>query len=271
MNPIDLTAKVPIFGSDSIDYGKEFFPLFLRSTNQKERAKRQLARLLPPVPASPGARLGRAVDVGAGDGVMMPDLTARYMKVAAIEPNAVLADKLAASHPGVELRRTNILDTEFKEGFDLVFVSHVWYYVPKKDWRANMTRCASWVRPGGTMISVLQNTHSAYQRLIRELLDPGFAYDSQPFFWKIAEARPELEVTITCDDAYVATPDLLDLTRIAVFMLNLVPAALLAQVRLPTWGQLRDWCAANYPADERGVHRMSCRQDFAVLHFPAAA
>ncbi len=262
----DLSERIPVFDSDSDDYGNEWFPLFLRLTTQKLRAARVLDRVLPPAGMGLDERPGLVIDGGAGGGAMLETLIARYRQVWAIEPSNSLGDVLTGKFPDVKLIRKILLeagiDTDSADGF---LLSHIFYYIARKLWPANLKCALSWLRKGGRGVVVLQNRNSSYQRMIAELLAPDLAFDIQPLLWGAADADRSLDLQIISDDAHVESADLWEMAKVAVFMANLVPAEQLRAVRLPTWGELHGWIERNFPKGANGTYRMSCRQDFGVF------
>ncbi len=263
INPKD---KIPVFASHSEDYGAEFFPLFLSRTNQKKRASAVFEKLLPRPDIAKQTRPQLAVDGGAGGGAMLPDLCRRYQKVRAIEPNHTLGAMIKKDFPEVELMLKTIMDTNIeKECADLLLLSHILYYIEKNEWEGNLRHGLEWVKPGAQAIVVLQNRNSSYQRMIGQLFGTDLSYDMQPVVWGLADKEPSLDVQFVSDDAYVESSDPLEMTKIAVFMANLVPPEHLSKAKLPTWGELQEWVTKNYPPGANGKMRMSCRQDVAVI------
>ncbi len=109
----------------------------------------------------PKGRFARALDLGAGTGLLTRKLAAHADEVLGIDlsANAVSQAAAASTHlPGVSFRQGDVLDLPdaFDGGFDLLVVADTLYYLPPpladETLKALVPRLARLLRPGGVCL-----------------------------------------------------------------------------------------------------------------------
>src|SRR5436305_1314811 len=98
------TDLIPVYDSQGADY-QAAFRAFLEHTDQKERAKDWLDRLVAGLP-----RRNVFVDAGAGTGKVTAWYAGEFQHCVAIEPNPHLRHELVANCPTAEIVPASILD-----------------------------------------------------------------------------------------------------------------------------------------------------------------
>jgi hypothetical protein len=260
-NPSDRVAAFhPEVQSERYD---QYFAWFLNSTNQKAVAWHWLSALLSTIP-----RHDVCIDVGAGRGDMLKGLSAYFRRCIGIEPGREMAESLTQNYPTMELHPTNILGANVPPNLaNLALMSHVKYYIALDQWAVNTDRVISWLVPGGTLVDVLQNPFSDFQKMIATFLGAESVCNLQAWAFEYA-AKRRLPVSIDCREAWVEHDSLEKMLGVAIFMMNnALPGTLAEHPNRPRRGQLAEWIDTHYRTDN-GRYRMSCHQDFAVYIKP---
>lgn len=240
--------KVRCFDSTSPEYMKAFHT-FLSNTDQKERA---LAWMESEVSALSQRRT--AIDAGAGTGKLTAWLADRFSTVVGIEPNPSLAAQFHSTCPDVDLIPETILDGNPITASDFILCSHVFYYLPKTEWEANLQRLISWLAPGGVLAICIQNQETDCMRMVDHFIGGQFNLEE---LTTIANSTPGGPYRVRLDTvpARIRATDLPTACEVAEFILNVLPMN-----DPPTWSDLEEYVAKNF-AHSSG-YEFSCDQDF---------
>jgi 2-polyprenyl-3-methyl-5-hydroxy-6-metoxy-1,4-benzoquinol methylase len=160
---------IRVFSSHD-EYYDRVFTLFINSTDQKQQADTWLRDFLSQFPANQ-----RAVDAGAGNGILTRPVAEHFAEVVAVEPNPSLLAELAASGANIRILPDTIEEAPVENArAEFVLCSHVLYYVPRPEWENLLHRLLSWVQPGGTLIVVLQAENTDCMKFYTALRGHGF-------------------------------------------------------------------------------------------------
>jgi SAM-dependent methyltransferase len=250
---MDESPTIRVYDSQSEAY-HDAFAVFLAHTDQKLNARAWLDGFLARLP-SPGV----FVDAGAGNGQTTAWLGSRFGRVVAIEPNPSLCHDLRQTCPAAEVLPVKILDAHLPAAADFVLCSHVLYYLPRDEWQTCLGRMASWLKPSGALVVVLQNHQTDCMGMLDHFL--GLRFSGLGGIGERLEQeqgqryRTELHVT----PAHVTAPDLATAYVVAEFMLNLLPIP-----KPPTRQALKEYIRGHFSVGKGGF-RFSCHQDFLVV------
>ena len=104
------------------------------------------------------AALGRALDVGCGEGVNAVYLAQQGFSVVAVDfvPAALAAGRARAEQAGVEveLHEGDVLDFEAPSAFDVVLDSGCLHHLPRRKVSVYRKRLDEWLAPGGDYVLV---------------------------------------------------------------------------------------------------------------------
>jgi len=236
------------FDSDTPEY-TQAFQTFLAHTDQKEQA---LAWLDGQV-----AGLGRravAIDAGAGTGKLTAWLAERFETVTGIEPNPSLAEQFRATCPQLELIPETILGAAPQRAADFVLCSHVFYYLPRTEWEANLRQLMSWLAPGGVLAICIQNRETDCMRMVDHFIGGRLSLHD---LTAAAESAPNgpYRVSLETVPARIRTTDLKTACEVAEFILNVMP-----MTAPPPWPDLEQYVAQHFARPEG--YEFSCDQDF---------
>ncbi|RSN07435.1 hypothetical protein DMB42_22525 [Nonomuraea sp. WAC 01424] len=228
------------------------FTTFLAHTDQKIRAREELARVVGRLP-----RHRALIDAGAWTGETTAWLAPMFDRTIAIEPNEHMRTELARRCPEATVLGEDIAVAEPDVPADLVLCAHVLYYLPQPSWLPQLQRLASWTAEGGFTVVVLQNPDSDCMRLLRRFT--GHRYDLDALGRAFAAtAGAEWDVGISTDPAFITMPDLDTALTIAQFMLNVTPLA-----HAPVMDEVAAYLDEHFRTPEG--YRLSCDQDFLEL------
>jgi SAM-dependent methyltransferase len=250
---MDESAPIRVYDSQTEAY-HDAFAVFLAHTDQKLNARGWLDGFLARLP-SPEV----FVDAGAGNGQTTAWLGGRFGRVVAIEPNPSLCHDLRQTCPAAEVLPVKILDAHLPATADFVLCSHVLYYLPRDEWQTSLAHMASWLKPTGALVVVLQNHQTDCMGMLDHFL--GLRFNGLGAIAQRLEQdhgqryRTELHV----NPAHVTAPDLATAYVVAEFMLNLLPMP-----NPPTRQALEEYIRAHF-SDGNGGFRFSCHQDFLVV------
>jgi trans-aconitate methyltransferase len=242
-------TRVQSFASDSPEY-HQAFKAFLVHTDQKEKALGWLSDEVAKL-----RNRNVMIDAGAGNGKLTTWFIPRFQQIVAIEPNPSLEAALRESCPTIRVLPTTITAAIPSVEADFVLCSHVFYYIPRSEWEANVERIISWLAPGGVLAIALQNPETDCMHMLKHFTGERFDLGE---LCRLAQSRSrdQFAVRIETVPAYIQTDDLATACTIAEFMLNLLPLP-----NPPTWDVLERYVIENYRQTEGG-YRFSCHQDF---------
>ncbi|MFF7588493.1 class I SAM-dependent methyltransferase [Kitasatospora purpeofusca] len=240
--PDAATAPVRVLDTSGAAY-RRAFELFLAGTDEKPRTHARLTEV-----ATGLDRRRVLLDVGAGEGRTTAHLAQYFERTVAIEPSAVMRERLRAVCPGALVLPDPIDAAEPPEPADLVHLSHVLYYVPPEDWLRTVGRVLDWAAPGGTLLVVLQNPESPCMRMAAHFA--GVRYDLRPLAEQLAEQGPEHAVALETLDLCYRTDRLAEAVDVAEFMVNV--ADLAALDRLPDRGELTAYVERHFARPDGG-------------------
>ncbi|ASO22129.1 hypothetical protein AHOG_22580 [Actinoalloteichus hoggarensis] len=233
------------------------FAAFLAHTDQKRRMWAHLESIVADLP-----RRDVLIDAGAGEGGTTAWLSGSFRRTIAIEPNAVLRDRLQTVCPTATVLPSRILETTPDTPGDLVLNSHVLYYIPRPEWPAVLARLASWISRRGELIVVLQNPDSGAMGMVRRLTGHRFDLTSAAEEFITGDAGGRWVVRVETSPARVRAPDLGTATSVAEFILGITPAA-----AHPDRAAVSQYVQEHFIAAD-GSYTIDCTQDFLRLRRP---
>jgi len=246
------SQHVAVFDSLGSDY-EQAFSVFLAHTDQKDKARNWLDSAVARLPSR-----RQFVDAGAGTGKVTAWFVPRFEQTIAVEPNPYLRQRLAQNCPQANIVPAPILECAFDPTADFVLASHVFYYIPAGDWSANLNRLASFLGPAGTLVVVLQNAATDCMTMLERF--HGRRFDLSGLCHEFqSRHKDEFECRVDTVDSHIETKDFATASRVAEFMLNLLPFR-----EPPLRSDLEDH-VSRYFATPGGGYRFSCSQDFLVI------
>jgi len=244
-----MAESVQVFSSVTPDYHRAF-QCFLDHTDQKHKAKQWMEIFVGTLPQKK-----LFLDAGAGNGKVTAWFAGQFERTIALEPNPSLCAELRQACSDAEVHQQTILDAKIKASADFILASHVFYYISKEDWTANLARLASWLSPKGSLVVMLQNAGTDCMRMLRYFFKKSFDLKGLLDDFK-AEHGGQYAVTIETVPSYITTKDFKSAYTIAEFMMNL-----LSMPQPPLRKDLEAYVKKNFAADNGG-YRFSCHQDF---------
>ncbi len=240
--------RVARFDSSSPEY-TQAFQTFLAHTDQKTKALQWLDREVDGL-----ARKQTAIDSGAGTGKLTAWLVERFASVVGLEPNPTLAAEFRQTCPTATLLPHTIVDANPPQAADFVLCSHVFYYIPRDAWEANLLHLIDWLSAGGTLAIALQNPATDCSQMVAHFLDLKFDLEDLA---AIARAIPGSPYAVTQEtiSAHIRTPDLPTTYQVAEFILSAHPMP-----NPPRCTELEEYIGRFAQPD--GGYRLSCHQDF---------
>ncbi len=249
---------VSVYDSQTEKYHKAF-EVFLKHTDQKVNAKKRLDQLVKQIP---NRRV--LIDAGAGNGQVTSWYSGKFEETKfnqtlAIEPNASLRDELRLTCPSCEVLPQKILEAKPKVLGDLILCSHVFYYIERDEWLANLQKLVSWLSDEGLLVVILQNHETDCMQMIAHFFGEGYnlselkeKFDSQ--------SSNDYQSDIELVEAHVTTEDFATAYVIAEFMLNLIPIPEPSPLRR----ELEQYVRKEFRYLDGG-YRFSCHQDFLLI------
>ncbi len=235
------------FDSSSAEYHQSF-KTFLSHTDQKDKALDWLRREINALP-----KRERMIDAGAGNGKLTSLFVKRFQSVTAVEPNPTLVADLQKACPTVQVVTGNILNAAVEGNADFVLCSHVFYYIPKKEWVAHLLTLLGWLTPGGVMAAAVQNPNTDCMQMARHF--HGQQVDLTELV-SASVATGQYESRIETVQASIVAPDLDTACRVAEFILNVFPFP-----KPVLWADLEEYVERNFRQPD-GWYGLSCDQDF---------
>lgn len=238
--------RVRSFASNSPEYHRAF-QAFLDHTDQKDKAMDWLSRQVESL-----ADRSVGIDAGAGGGKLTRWLLPRFQTVIAIEPNPSLVAELRAACPEAIVIPDVVAAASPPSRADFILCSHVFYYVPRDEWRQTLKTMKSWLAPGGVLAVALQNPGSDCMRMADHFIGGRFDLDEL----RRATAADGCESHLETVPAHIQAPSLDVACRICEFVLNVFPMPW-----PPTWDDLARYVDEHFKQADGG-YRWSCDQDF---------
>jgi SAM-dependent methyltransferase len=245
------TERVAVYDSLGSDY-EHAFAVFLAHTDQKDKARRWLDAA---VAALPSRRL--FIDAGAGTGKVTAWFVPQFEQTVAVEPNPYLRQHLAQNCAQARIVPASILECSFEPTADFVLASHVFYYIPAADWRANLDRLASFLGRSGTLVVALQNAGTDCMALVERFHGQRFDLSSASREFQMRH-KGAFKCRVDTVESHIETTDFAIACTIAEFMLNLLPFD-----KPPLRRELEEHVRCNFATP--GGYRFSCSQDFLVV------
>ncbi|QDU73116.1 Methyltransferase domain protein [Bremerella volcania] len=255
----ELSETISVFSSGSAAY-EEAFLAFLHHTDQKIQAKSKIAEVidrLAPVPEA--SKNGKFVDVGAATGDVTSWFMSRFDETICVEPNTHFESSLQQHCPGAEILQKTILENDPARlaGANFILCSHVLYYIEPDKRLANLQAMSDWLRPGGILLVILQQSTTDCMYMLDHFLDMHF--DLPAIADRFASGHAEaFEVAFEKVDSHVTTSTFDVAYQIAEFMLNLLP-----MTYPPKRSDLEAYIREHFQTDDG--YRFSCSQDFLIV------
>ncbi len=227
------------------------FATFLAHTDQKENAFGWIGREVAKLPART-----TLIDAGAGGGKLTAWLMPSFQRVLAIEPNPSLAAELQGACPAAEIMATEILDAPVDAKANFILCSHVFYYIPRSKWEANLHRLITWLDVGGVLAITIQNPETDCMRMVRHFIGGRLDLSELCKSASDSKAGTGLDVRIETVPAHIETKDAETACRVAEFILNVLPMP-----SPPPWQDLEHYVEEHF-RQPGGGYRYSCHQDF---------
>ena len=244
-----MTDTVKVFSSETEDY-HHAFQIFLDHTDQKHKANAWIDAFIQILPER---RL--FLDAGAGNGKVTAWFTEKFGRTIALEPNPSLCRELRTTCPRAEVHGQTILGATVEASADFVLASHVFYYIPREEWAANLLRLASWLAPKGALVVMLQNAGTDCMGMLGHFHDKRFDLNVLAADFEAAHGG-KYNVRMETVDSHVTTRDFESAYVVAEFMMNLLPMP-----RPPKRSDLEGYVERHFKA-KGGGYRFSCHQDF---------
>lgn len=242
--------RVKVFQSDTEDYHYAF-QTFLDHTDQKHMANEWLEDFITRLPQK-----NLFVDAGAGNGKLTAWLLGYFNRTIALEPNPSLCRELSKHCLKAEVQQATILNGKVEpEAADFILASHVFYYIPREEWLPDVSRLASWLSAQGSLVVILQNSHTDCMNMLRHFHKKSFnLHELGDEFKTMQYAR--YHVNMDTVQSHIETPDFKTAYTVAEFMLNLLPMS-----EPPARAELEEYVERHFSIGG-GRYRFSCHQDF---------
>ncbi|MEU4794280.1 methyltransferase domain-containing protein [Streptomyces sp. NPDC023327] len=191
------------------------FDLFLAGTNQKTRTRDYLTDVVSQLPA-------RRVflDVGPADGSMTRHVGQSFEQMVCIEPSSPMREALARNCPDARVLAEPVLQADLDITVDLALLSHVLYYVPRRQWTAAVLRVMGWLAPGGLLLILMEKSDSSCMRMVEHFT--GTRFDLRELADELRAQAAELVggVRLETVTARYRTEDLDEAVAVADFHLS---------------------------------------------------
>ncbi len=145
------------------------FARFLAGTDEKTTTHAYLDQVVNRLPTR---RV--FIDVGPADGVTTRHVGRFFQHTVCIEPSAPMRQALARTCPDAVVLADPVLQARPGVSADLALLSHVLYYVPRRDWVKTVQRIMEWVEPSGTFLVLLQKPDNACMRMVHHFTGKRF-------------------------------------------------------------------------------------------------
>lgn len=254
------TETISVFSSGSAQY-EEAFLAFLHHTDQKVQAKSKIAEVIDRLDTPPGeSAKGKFVDVGAATGDVTGWFMPQFAETICVEPNTHFESSLHEHCLGAEIIQKTILEADAARlaGANFILCSHVLYYIDPELRLENLQAMSDWLRPGGILLVILQQSTTDCMNMLEHFLDMHF--DLPAIADRFAtESADRFEVSFEKVDSHVTTSTFSVAYQIAEFMLNLLP-----MINPPLRSDLEAYIREDFQTADGG-YRFSCSQDFLIV------
>jgi 2-polyprenyl-3-methyl-5-hydroxy-6-metoxy-1,4-benzoquinol methylase len=238
------------------EYYDKAFSTFIKSTDQKQKAKAWLTHYLNGLDSKQ-----TVIDAGAGNGVLTTILAKHFETVLAVEPNENLLPELATAGEHVQILDQSIMEAVLNESSaDLVLCSHVLYYIPQVEWDTILERLLHWTRPGGRIIIILQAEDTDCMKFFQKMRNKEFPI--MAFMENFAHSDTAHTVEVVRQSSTIRSQSREDLELILEFLLNLTPFD--NEEAIPAKKDLHDFIES-LSQSEAGEFSMSCDQLFCII------
>lgn len=247
-----MIKPIQVFNSTCRTY-QAAFEVFLKHTNQKQMAYSVLQPLVASLPERK-----QMLDIGAGDGTLTSMVYEDFDEVLAFEPNEALVASLQRRCPGINILPKKIDEVNVGLHADLIVCSHVLYYVDKSRWMQTLDKLASWLKPNGVLVCILQNPSTDCMRMVEYLYQDRFDLAGLAQKFDLF-AGHRFQQTMRTLPSYIETSDLESAYTIAELVLNVVP------MRDPVPRDLLVDHVNRFFRGPDGTYHFSCNQDFLII------
>ncbi len=248
---------VSVYDSQTEKYHKAF-EVFLKHTDQKVNAKKQIDKLVKQIP---NRRV--FIDAGAGNGQVTSWYSGKFEetkfnKTIAIEPNTSLCDELRLTCPSCEVLPQKILQAQPEALGDFILCSHVFYYIQRDKWLPNLQKLVSWLSDEGLLVVILQNQETDCMQMIAHFF--GERYNISELKEQFCDhSSNDYQSDIELVEAHVTTEDF-DSAYIIAEFLNSIPIPEPPPLRR----DLEQYIRKEFRHPDGG-YRFSCHQDFLLI------
>lgn len=253
------TESISVFSSGSAQY-EEAFLAFLHHTDQKVQAKSKITEVIDRLDALPGqSGKGKFVDVGAATGDVTAWFVPRFAETICVEPNTHFESSIRQHCPGAEIIQKTILENDPARlaGASFILCSHVLYYIDPEQRLENLQAMSQWLRPGGILLVILQQSTTDCMKMLDHFLQMHF--DLPAIADRFAtENADTFEVSFEKIDSHVTTSTFDVAYQVAEFMLNLLP-----MIDPPRRSELEAYVRERFQTADG--YRFSCSQDFLIV------
>ena len=112
-------------------------------------------------------RFAQALDIGPGPGAVTRPLYDRADHLTLVELNEDYRAPLAAEFPRAQIIIDSIHNRTYPTTFDAILFSHGFYYLDDVEWVPFARRLMSYLKPGGSLFTVMNNDEGDGARIIR--------------------------------------------------------------------------------------------------------
>ncbi|NER13455.1 methyltransferase domain-containing protein [Leptobacterium flavescens] len=245
------TDLVKVYNSQSKMY-KKGFKTFLKHTDQKVKLLKWLESYIEALP-----QRYQFIDAGAGTGELTSWVARYFNSTLAIEPNEYLRREFRKNFPRCLLLPGFIAESKVPAAADLVLCSHVFYYIDPALWMLNLETLASWLKPGGVALIILQNGQTDFNKMSGHFLNKHADLNSLADLFKKRHGKA-FSLKMDTIYAYCTPPDICSAYMVTEFMLNLHPI-----INPPVRKDVRAYIEKNHlnPQGTYSFHaiRISCK------------
>jgi trans-aconitate methyltransferase len=138
-----------------------------------------------------GMRFPASLDVGGGTGELTKVLDELSDHLTAVEIESEFAQKLREKFPNANVVQASLEDFEVESKYDLIFVSHVLYYIPCEKWLTTVQKIIGNLSPSGKLVLILNTDEGDWWQTISHF-KPKLKEDSAFYYKRWSEFKLEL-------------------------------------------------------------------------------